>query len=839
MGQQRNLQLGRTHFFMQGTSSTGYFWTSNIDGNYFIAGPNHGGTKPLSGGSLDDYGTWWGTNAFDGDGDGVHDGRDYAFGDRAFGDVSSALTTWSETPYPVANEVWKDATTQAAYERVLSEFGATPWNRDEVDQLLYSNVVNRNGSIISHENQLVAHGVSNAGFGTLGGVAPPADIDRDGMPDAWEIKHGTNPNVPNNNGDFDYDGYTDLEEYLNDLAAFKAVGPLEFSGIGRYADWQRWTRRWEPSRLDDVHINDGAAFVDAVGQKAGTLHVGHDSNSGGRLYVTSGWLEVTDDLLVGTQGTGRVEQHGGEVRVVNGGVELVNGTYRLLGGVLATPQLSKHANADFQFLGGTLSTAHVAFDLENNGGSLAADLGGVGVMHINGNLSLTAGGLAVDIASATVADLYQVDGQVTLGGSLDVSLLDGFLHTAGQSWEFLTAASITGDFAAVTAGFSVQQIGNSLWLTTGMGAAAMAIPEPSALALLTVALAVVVVGRRKAAVASILLLGLAMVSPLTAQAVTVSAIADTQLSENGTTGIGDATDAGSGTTSPLNARWNFSSDPANRNEWIAMKFDLGDFPQKSFIDDVALRVYMHRANANNSQTLRLYALTPGIAGEDWNEQAVTYGSMPGFTFDGFSNTNLLDVGGAIQDLGSFAVSGFEAEGSLALINPASLTSFVSGMGDNDLLTLLVTYEVPSNGQWRILSGEGTSSDTGVLSGSPGDFAPFLDFDYNVPTSGVRGDYNNNGVVDLGDYTLWRDTLGGSALVNEEVSPTTVDVADYLYWRERFGATDSGGPALAATSQQVPEPAAMALSLALTAANLSLLRMPNTRFYSRMNFAEVR
>jgi hypothetical protein len=29
------------------------------------------------------------------------------------------------------------------------------------------------------------------------------DADGDGMPDAWEIEHGLNPNVANNNGDFD------------------------------------------------------------------------------------------------------------------------------------------------------------------------------------------------------------------------------------------------------------------------------------------------------------------------------------------------------------------------------------------------------------------------------------------------------------------------------------------------------------------------------------------------------------------------------------------------------------------------------------------------------------
>jgi hypothetical protein len=56
------------------------------------------------------------------------------------------------------------------------------------------------------------------------GAAPynrPAgwDTDQDGMPDTWETEHGLNPNVANNNADFDNDFYTDLEEYLNEVAA--------------------------------------------------------------------------------------------------------------------------------------------------------------------------------------------------------------------------------------------------------------------------------------------------------------------------------------------------------------------------------------------------------------------------------------------------------------------------------------------------------------------------------------------------------------------------------------------------------------------------------------------
>lgn len=41
------------------------------------------------------------------------------------------------------------------------------------------------------------------------------DTDHDGMPDAWETARGLDPNVADNNGDDDGDGYTNLEEFLN------------------------------------------------------------------------------------------------------------------------------------------------------------------------------------------------------------------------------------------------------------------------------------------------------------------------------------------------------------------------------------------------------------------------------------------------------------------------------------------------------------------------------------------------------------------------------------------------------------------------------------------------
>ena len=47
---------------------------------------------------------------------------------------------------------------------------------------------------------------------------PPADTDKDGMPDEWEKAHGLDPNdAADGTKDRDGDGYTNIEEYINGL----------------------------------------------------------------------------------------------------------------------------------------------------------------------------------------------------------------------------------------------------------------------------------------------------------------------------------------------------------------------------------------------------------------------------------------------------------------------------------------------------------------------------------------------------------------------------------------------------------------------------------------------
>ena len=87
----------------------------------------------------------------------------------------------------------------------------------EVDAALVQAIRTQGGTKIQDETAL---GVGANGYGTLTGGTAPTDTDRDGMPDAWETKRGLSPSsAADGNGDDDGDGYTNLEEYLNELAA--------------------------------------------------------------------------------------------------------------------------------------------------------------------------------------------------------------------------------------------------------------------------------------------------------------------------------------------------------------------------------------------------------------------------------------------------------------------------------------------------------------------------------------------------------------------------------------------------------------------------------------------
>jgi hypothetical protein len=96
-------------------------------------------------------------------------------------------------------------------EKVLPTVGASKPSRDPIDQRIVKSVRDGTGSARTDTTgpwrDLAA-----------GAPPPPADSDHDGMPDAWEKSHGLAPDDARDGAAVAANGYTHLENYLNELA---------------------------------------------------------------------------------------------------------------------------------------------------------------------------------------------------------------------------------------------------------------------------------------------------------------------------------------------------------------------------------------------------------------------------------------------------------------------------------------------------------------------------------------------------------------------------------------------------------------------------------------------
>ncbi len=74
----------------------------------------------------------------------------------------------------------------------------------------------------------------------------------------------------------------------------------------------------------------------------------------------------------------------------------------------------------------------------------------------------------------------------------------------------------------------------------------------------------------------------------------------------------------------------------------------------------------------------------------------------------------------------------------------------------------------------------------------GDYFHVQNADPTVQGDRIPGDFDGDGVVGAGDYTVWRDNIGqsGEGLNADGNNDGTVDADDYALWRENFGSTGS-------------------------------------------------
>jgi len=86
----------------------------------------------------------------------------------------------------------------------------------------------------------------------------------------------------------------------------------------------------------------------------------------------------------------------------------------------------------------------------------------------------------------------------------------------------------------------------------------------------------------------------------------------------------------------------------------------------------------------------------------------------------------------------------------------------------------------------------------------------LEYSISFPVP-LAGDYNENGVVDAADYTVWRNNLGAPAgTLPNDGDGGTIGQPQYDTWKANFGAVLPGAGSIAVQLPAVPEPSTMLL-----------------------------
>jgi pectate lyase len=174
---------------------------ANVTDNYFIAGPSRH-APPFTRGNRN-FSLYARGNFQDSTRNGRLDGTELP---------QAAYTTVTWMPRPFDYPAVRPLSAAQAYAYVRQHAGAS-LHRDAVDQRLLQELTSlgKQGGVISDEASVGGPGV------VRGGQAPP-DADQDGLPDAWERQYGLSPqDAADRNLDPDHDGYTNLEEYLQQL----------------------------------------------------------------------------------------------------------------------------------------------------------------------------------------------------------------------------------------------------------------------------------------------------------------------------------------------------------------------------------------------------------------------------------------------------------------------------------------------------------------------------------------------------------------------------------------------------------------------------------------------
>jgi hypothetical protein len=252
-----------------------------------------------------------------------------------------------------------------------------------------------------------------------------------------------------------------------------------------------------------------------------------------------------------------------------------------------------------------------------------------------------------------------------------------------------------------------------------------------------------------------------------------------------------------GTSGSLFAK-NDAADPAARNVSF-VKFNTGSIAT-SEVQQAVLQLWGQNVGSASQVIAHVYGLT----NDNWNDSTITWNTAPNLAAS--TSTSLTDISqNFVTGIGSTAHIVGELTGvATARQMSIDVTDFVRDHPDQQI-TFMIAREVRFDGENvddALTSLQMASKERGTDPG-PQLFMTLSAF-------ALPGDYDHNGTVDSGDYTVWRQNFGTSNSAADGNRNGIVDSADYLIWRRNVGHTLPTGGAGASTST-VPEPACALLT----------------------------
>ncbi len=252
--------------------------------------------------------------------------------------------------------------------------------------------------------------------------------------------------------------------------------------------------------IADFAGSNGTINVDGEGTRfdiSRTFSVGGSSTAAGgsgTINITGGDVTVGEKLII--WGGGEVNLYDGSLTVGSLDSSADGATFNLHGGAFKSNSIV----GNLAFADGSLAVDMIDGNLIQDGGVLAPG-DSPGITTVTGDYLLNQGSIQFELAGLVPEiefDRLVIQGDAVLSGIIDLDLIDGFNPQLNDSFQLVSASSISGSW---TLDVSDAPLSSGLKWNTGKFASAgilsvAAVPEPSCITFLSLAGALTMVRRR-------------------------------------------------------------------------------------------------------------------------------------------------------------------------------------------------------------------------------------------------------------------------------------------------------------------------------------------------------